>query len=426
MRFQLVRISSALALAAASLCSGAAQAATYYVSTTGNNQNPGTEERPWRSVAHAVSTMVAGDTTFVTRGTYNEGTIWFKRSGTQSAPIRLLNYPGHAPKIVFIDPGAGQRIYIQNSAGINKPIGWISIEGFELTNGHDGIKWHSLHDSTIRRNWIHHNEFMGILGGGSARVLIDRNILNHNGSFTLCAQEAWRCNQHHAMYVSGSAVTITNNIMYDMLAFGIHQNGSASSAYDPASHPSVEFSGAANWVVSNNTIAYNAYRGGYAVWGGACDGTRIENNIFYENGVNRPSTAPQGIEFVGAGGSTGITVRNNHFYASGSGSTIAIGSGAPADLVSSGNVINVSPPAFVNGGSNLLPASPDFRLTAQSPAIDKGLNPNLPSARVDYAGGARPQGTAYDIGAYEFGAVPGNNPPPLDTPPAPPNDLIVK
>lgn len=349
-----------------------AQATTYYVATTGNNGNPGTDEStPFLTVAHCVSTMNPGDTCYVKDGTYNEGVIRFGRSGTQDNPIKLLNYPGHAPVIDFVTPGSPtfDRITILNFSGQNVGIGWITIEGFELTGGYEGIKWYSLHDSTIRRNLIHHNANQGMLGIGGTRVLIEQNIIHHNGGYDTCVDgsgTATGCNQDHGIYAHGSAYTIRNNIIYANQAFGIQQNGSSSSSYDPAKHPSTEFAGAANWIIESNTFAYEYWRGGITVWGGNCDGTRIENNIFYENSANR-SASPQGIEWVGAGGSTRVTVKNNHFYASGSGGTVGIGTGAPADLVSSGNVTNVSPPAFVNGGSNSLPASPDFRLTASAP-----------------------------------------------------------
>ena len=375
---------------------GAAHAATYYVAPTGNNSNPGTENKPFRTIAYAVSTMVAGDTTYVMDGTYNEGVIQFKRSGTQAAPIKLLNYPEHSPKIAFIDPDAAHRILIQHASGYNKAVGWITIEGLELTNGHDGIKWHNLHDSTIQRNWIHHNKFMGMLGIGGTRIRIDRNRINHNGNFDLCTQNRARCNHDHGIYAHGSAYTITNNLIYGNLAFGVQQNGSSTSAYDPTKHPATEFSGAADWLIAHNTFAYNAYRGGMVVWGSFCTNSRIENNIFYENSVNL-SSSPQGIEFVGSGSVTGLLIRNNHAYASDSGGTAFLGGSHQATL--SGNSVNVSNPGFVHAPATI-PDSPNFSLTARSPAIDAGLP--LAETRIAFDGTPRPQGRAPDIGAYEY------------------------
>jgi len=385
---------------------GAAHAATYYVAPTGNNSNPGTENKPFRTIAYAVSTMVAGDTTYVMDGTYNEGVIRFQRSGTQAAPIKLLNYSGHAPKIVFNDPTATHRILIEHASGHNKAIGWITIEGFELTNGHDGIKYYNLHDSTIRRNWIHDNRFMGIMGNGGTRLLFDRNRINHNGWFEACeagektdAGHSY-CSLHHGFYLHGSSYTITNNLVYDNLGYGIQQNGSSSASYSSSKHPGPEFAGAANWVIANNTLAYSNYRAGIVVWGGSCDGTRIENNIFYENALKLATSSVQGIACTSCGGSENVSIRNNHAYASGTGAqTFIVSASFHASTVNSGNVVNVSNPGFVNAPASL-PDSPNFALTARSPAIDAGVP--LAEARIAFDGTLRPQGRAPDIGAYEY------------------------
>lgn len=351
------------------------QAATYYVSTTGSNSNDGlSESTPFLTVPFCVSTMVAGDTCLVRGGTYNSGEVRFRRSGTASAPITLAAYPNELPVLNFGDQQSTRRILIQDNSSFNNPIGWIVIRGFELTNGHDGIKYHNLHDAIIANNHIHDNGYMGILGVGGTRIRFERNIIHHNGRFAACdAGTTTLCIQDHGIYAHGSHYTIINNVFYYHQGFGVQQNGSSSST----SQAGPEFAGASNWIVANNTFAYSRTRGGYVVWGGKCDNTRIENNIFYENNIEKPSN-PQGVEFVSATGSLGISIKNNHFYASGSGATVAIGPNAPADLVTSGNVINVSPPAFVNGGSNSLPASPDFRLTARAP-VDIALATEFPN-----------------------------------------------
>ena len=413
---QQTRAVSALILGSILLPSVAAHATTYYVATNGSDSaNDGKSvDKAWRSVAFAVSKMVAGDTTYVRGGTYNEGVIRFKRSGTQAAPIKLLNYLNEKPKIVFINPDEPDfdRILIQHASGRNVAMGWITIEGLELTNGHDGIKLQNVHDSVIQRNWIHDNKFMGILGIG-ARVRIDGNKINRNGWFAGCESGVTTsvgtsiCNQHHGIYTNGSYFTITNNLIYDNLSYGITQNGSSSSSYNPEKHAGPEFAGAANWVIAHNTFAYNNYRAGIVVWGGSCDGSRIENNIFYENGVELATSGIQGIACSSCGGSENVRIRNNHAYASGTGAQAFISSsGFHASTVNSGNVINVSNPGFVNALASL-PSSPNFALTAQSPVIDKGLV--LAAVTTDFLGVTRPQGGGYDIGAYEFS---GNASPP--------------
>lgn len=348
-----------------------AHATTYYVATTGSNSNNGTSEStPFLTVAYCVSTMVAGDTCLVMAGDYSEGLIRFGRTGTQTAPIRLAAYPGASkPKITFIAPeGANfDRILIQNTAGSNVAMGWITIEGFELTNGHEGIKYYNLHNSTFRNNWIHHNGYQGILGNdGGHHNLFEKNIFNHNGRFAACAAGTTTlCIQDHGIYAHGKSYVIRNNLFYDNIGYGVQQNGSSTAVYSSSKHAGTEFAGAQDWIVTDNTFAYQYNRGGMVIWGSLCTNVRIENNIFYENNVTNRNAAAQGVEFLGT--STGVQIRNNHFYASGSGNTAQYSGTQPGDLVSTGNVVNVSAPAFVNGGSNALPASPDFRLTASAP-----------------------------------------------------------
>lgn len=385
----LKRVVIVFLLAAAFLPSMVTHAATYYVATNGNNGNPGTSSQPWRTVAYAAAKMVAGDTTYVKGGTYNEGIIPFGKSGTSSAPIKLLNVSGEFPIINFIDKSKFHRIIISNGAGSQKAIGWITIEGFELRNGSEGIKIYNGHDLTIRRNWIHHNN-MGIMGNGT-RVLIDRNKINHNGPFTTCST----CTTFHGIYSHGSAFTIVNNLIYDNLGYGIQINGSSSSSYNSTKHPAPEFAGAKNWVISNNTFAYQKNRSGIILWGSLCTNTRIENNIFYENGVNSPSSYVQGIALSGAG--SGHTIRNNLAYSSGSGATVFLGSGS--NYTQSGNMVNTIQPNFVNAPATL-PSSPNFSLTSLSAAIDKGLP--LSSTKISYPGITRPKLSAFDIGAYEY------------------------
>lgn len=356
---------------------GTANAATYYVATTGNNSNDGSEATPWLTIQKATTTMVAGDTTYVRGGTYDTtGEIRFGVTGTSSAPIKLLNYPGELPIINYTTQTTFDHILIQNNTSFTQAMGWITISGFEIRNGYEGIKFYNLHDSTISHNWIHDQYNQGILGSGSTRIRVERNIINHIGPFSATPTS----NKEHGIYIQGSHATILNNVIYDNLGYGLQQNGGGTdSIYNPARHAGVEFSGANNWIVANNTFAYNRNRAGAVVWGALCDDSRYENNIFYENSVTLGTGEAQGINCTSCTSSTGLIIKNNHFYASGSGGQV----GPHASLVGtiSDNVTNVSAPAFVDGGSNVLPAVPDFRLTALSP-VNIPLSTEIPTNGV--------------------------------------------
>ena len=71
-------------------CTGAelASAATYYVSTSGHDRNPGSPMAPWRTLQKAMNTMVGGDKTIVLAGKYNE-MVNTVRSGTDGHRIAM-------------------------------------------------------------------------------------------------------------------------------------------------------------------------------------------------------------------------------------------------------------------------------------------------------------------------------------------------
>ncbi len=301
--------------------------------------------------------MVAGDTTYVRSGTYNEGLVRFKRSGTSSNPIKLLADPGAYP-IIDCNNKSNGMVLLQNSAGINDPIGWITIEGFDIRDCYNGIKWYSLHDSTIRRNWVHDTGKSAIFGYGGRNIKIDRNrIYDSRGG--------------HGIYANGGYYTITNNLIYKNYGYGIQLNGSSSAAYTSAKFPSSAFADSDNWVIANNTIAYNRTEASVVVWGSRCDNPLIKRNIFYENAVTQSTSAAQGIQWASTT-CTGIRIYENFAFASGSGGTRFISDGSRG-YTQSGNIVNTSNPRFVNAPSTA-PSSPNFSLQSGSPASGYGAS----------------------------------------------------
>lgn len=94
----------ALLIASAGLCFRAAPAAAataggtrYYVACRGDDSAAGTRSHPFRSINRALAAARAGDTVFVSDGTYYERIV-FPRSGKEGAPIVLAACPANTPQ----------------------------------------------------------------------------------------------------------------------------------------------------------------------------------------------------------------------------------------------------------------------------------------------------------------------------------------
>jgi hypothetical protein len=129
-----------------------AKAATYYVATTGNDANPGTEGSPFRWPQACVNAMSAGDTCIVKPGTYGTAAARVtiqNKSGTVNNRITLR---AENPAVSCPDPvndpdgctiNANNRTILNsggtqiNIAGANADY-WI-IEGFEIKQARPAV-----------------------------------------------------------------------------------------------------------------------------------------------------------------------------------------------------------------------------------------------------------------------------------------------
>lgn len=75
---------------------------TFYVATTGSDQNSGDINNPFKTIQYAVDQAQAGDTVLIRGGTYYERQIYVHNSGTATQPIVIKNAPG---ELVIIDHG---------------------------------------------------------------------------------------------------------------------------------------------------------------------------------------------------------------------------------------------------------------------------------------------------------------------------------
>jgi hypothetical protein len=287
----------------------------------------------------------AGDTVLVRGGVYR-GQVFLRFSGEPDKPIVFRNAPGERP--VLDGEGKG-RLELQSEHGWRKPIGWIVVEGFEVRNGWDGIKFYNAHHIVLKGNFIHDNLNQGILGNGH-HVRIEGNVIAHNG-FKADNEQS---NKEHGIYATGTDFEIINNVIHSNRAYGIQVAG---YPFKPDSHVGPEFATARRWLIRHNTIAFHQNRAGIVLWQPETTDCFIENNIFYRNAVRLGTGDCQGIDFVAPGGRH--LIRNNLFFGPG---RTAIGAG-PRDCTRSGNVEDKDP-LFMD------PDRFDFRLREGSPAMD--------------------------------------------------------
>jgi hypothetical protein len=421
-----------------------AQATTYYVDRLkpGRDSNSGTSESaPFLTIAKCVGVAInPGDTCLVKNGNYPEPwTMQF--SGTSASPITIKNYPGHSPTIKFQEadptavvhtsanpPNLGHQLILLGGGIYDSKhtIGWIVIEGFEVSNGYAAFPCYNCHDIVYRNNTIHHM-LVGAYGGNGIRIVIDRNRMYHNGRFASCTayppgtkDPYWgvnTCNQDQQIYYRGTYFTITNNLLYDGLSYGIQVAGYGTNATDP----SPAFTGASNWRIANNTVAYQHYRHAMNLWdgGGGCTNITVENNIFYENARKCPGCG-NGVDIFSS--STSNIIRNNIMYATSASGAIPIQNGTNGVNYTATNNFFTNP--NMGNAPATMPAAPDFRLTQNSlVAIDKGISIDkvlFPMLAVDFTGlTTRPQGKGFDIGAYEFTSA-------AEVKPLAPKNLTVK
>src|SRR5690606_32811797 len=70
---------------------------TLYVSPEGDDNNPGTQAQPFKTIQHAQGGLRPGDTLLLASGVYAEGNLLRFRKGTPEQPIVIAAAPGAKP-----------------------------------------------------------------------------------------------------------------------------------------------------------------------------------------------------------------------------------------------------------------------------------------------------------------------------------------
>lgn len=350
-------------------------ACTRYVAPLGvDTEGAGSMNAPFATINYALMSATPGDVICVREGDY-EPHVVFATSGSEGAPIVLRSHPGETARLT-----GGMNI----QAGWGVSVGWIVIEDLDITQngaplpdvGDQCIYFHSAHDVVIRRNYIHDCNGGGLFGN-ARDLLVDGNRISR------CALNATLQYTAAGINLSGTHIVVQNNRIERNVDYGVVISGVPWNPREDPNHPEdPSYNDATDWIVTNNVFALNPNQAAIRVTLVGATGAIIQNNLFVEN--NEQGSGSNGIEFADCG--SGHVVRNNLF----SGTAPPI-SDTGRSHVETDSVFE--DPQFVDPGGT------DFRVEADSPAIDAGIADAAPDHDTECA--VRPQGAAVDLGVYE-------------------------
>lgn len=391
----------------------------YFVNqATGNDGNSGTYNQPWKTIWQARDTMVAGDLVYVIGGTFTQmdpdvpgwDTLLFLdtalgRSGTVSSPIAYLGYPGNPP--LFQNATARRGIYLNQDSGNlsyivigNMRFGVLEdailvigtgqrIVGNDLSNGGEGHK-------------------IGVFGNTTA-VKILGNRMDSNGTPS---------GKSYDIYIQGFGVNRDIEVGWNEIrnrqggrSMQIYGHLAGDRVEDLRIHDNILTGCELNNIVMGGSDGGTEILGTVTVTGNIITGSRsaeglrvndpqgtviIENNTLVGNAV-----AQVYLEEAGAGR---ITLRNNIIVAQGGQQYYEFDAGSSSASFAPANNLVFGAGACAGWDAGCINQDPlfagasDYHLQSGSPAIDQGV---VTSVSRDHDGITRPQGAAFDIGAYE-------------------------
>jgi len=251
-----------------------------------------------------------------------------------------------------------------------------------------GIKAASKSYGKVEFNEVSHNNGTGIwfdYANGGNQIIIRNNFIHNNGPV-----EA-------AIFMEASKNgLIYNNVIANNKRRGIYISASNSmkvynnTIYNTGVHAAIEVNGMprsgqtlTNNSINNNIISHNTSK--YDIFIAKPNGGTIANNTSNYNLLYRASGAPQL-----AWGGTIQTSLTNWRNASGQDKNSQLA-----------NPLFTSPSTSGSGAN--------WSVQSSSPAVNKGQT--LSSVTVDFNQNKRPNGTAYDMGAFEHGSSTSSPPP---------------
>ena len=445
-------------LAATALPAVPAAAAEWYVDAAAAPGGDGSEAQPFQTINEAKEVLTTGDTMWIRDGVYSESVdFWHVPEGT-GGRTTISAAPGASP---IIDGGGSDNFVFQagethfmtfrgltarNSGGSGfhfyyaddgqvidcktESVGsavdfYFSSRGY--VSGCDlegGVAGKESDGTILEGNYIHHSNAEGItLHANSSNCQYLSNVVYDNVSVNIYIDAAWN------MVIDGNLVYMTGDPPEELA--GIQM---ADESYENVTAPVMH-----DIVITNNVLVNNYY--GIVFWEGEFPGesgmksVTIANNTIvnskavsmtwdegpHENTFVRNNVLVNesgvGLLLLIAKSTSGVILDHYLWTMPGVDEPFNWGGGtvytheAWMGVSGQGAGDVLLDPAFAGGWS--LPVE-NFMLAAGSPAIDAGVE--IPGLTHDFLRNGRPSGAAFDLGAFEYGAMPADDIEPVEFP----------
>ena len=401
-------------------------AASYYVSLSGSDTNAGTQSAPFKTFSKAFSVLSAGDTMWISGGTYTER-LEVKKSGTAGAMITIAAIPGQ--KVVL-----DGRMVSDTPVLVPATRSYISLRDLEVTQTlpPSGVITNNLECLLIRGNNIeldgitaHNCPKFGFRITGShitvsnsvCRDSVTENLggKNTTGGWGACMRTApgssyIEFKNNHIYNNWGEGLIIgqaVNVLVHDNL---VHDNYS-QNIYIGNTHDVEVYR---NMTYSKDSVYYRSGLPANCIssseeninstWGAQLGNIKVYNNIAYKCKIGIGYTYTE----LANNGCNNCLFANNTLVQTGG---IKIINGTKNNVTLANNLISggsiTVPDSGVTQQNNLLLTTgflnnPDtnpnnYQLSASSTAINKGVA--LPETTEDYF--RTPRDSSPDIGAVE-------------------------
>ena len=425
--------------------------AIYFVSASGNDSNDGSFSNPWQTIPKAKNAISAGDiaylgtsagdtlaqTTEDSSSAYNcalgmstnDGT----NSGTADAPKALVAYPGASVTIGVVS-GLERGILTPAITGTFDywVISQLSIRGETEAIDVEGgaVGWRIVGNDISCPNGTGQS---GCVTGGQGDNTTGLKFLG-NVVHDAAANVGTITKYYHGIYFGSDHIELGWNTVRDgktCRAIQFHDTGGPNEfdllVHDNVIHGTVcdglnfaSVNPSQGAIVAYNNVIYDVGQGPDPADGSsdyACiyvanitnqgspgsGNVQLYNNTLYNCGSR--GTGASGAVAL-ASGPVGIQMDDNLIVALAGESYISTDTGSSPAITGSNNLLYGAgnAPSYLTASVSGDPqfvaaASDDFHLTSGSPAVDQG---KTTSAKTDIDGNPRPQGSAFDIGAYEL------------------------